>query len=80
MTKNVCGQTKMDKNSVINVTSLNCQPISQESLAIFLALIVVSGKRKIDNPCSRVKGLYLFYYFLNGKRDKRGTKGTKNEE
>ena len=67
----------MDKNSVINVTSLNCQPISRESLAIFLALIVVSGKRKIDNSCSRVKGLYLFYYFLNGRGIKEELKGQK---
>ena len=67
----------MDKNSVINVTSLNCQPISRESLAIFLALTVVSGKRKIDNSCSRVKGLYLFYYFLNGRGIKEELKGQK---
>ena len=82
-TKNVCGQAKMEKNSVIKVT-LHCvrhrrtvQPISQESLAIFPALVVVSGKTRIENRGSIFKSPYLFYYFLNRKRDNSGTKGTK---
>ena len=66
----------MDKNSVITVLHRTVQPISQENLAIFPALIVVSGKRKIDNRSSRINAPYLFYYFLNGKGDKSGTKGT----
>ena len=52
-------------------------PISQESLAFFPGFVVVSGKRKIDYRVSRIKGPYIFHYFLNGKKDKSGTKGTK---
>ena len=51
--------------------------LSQESLAIFPALVVVSGKRKIDNRGSWIKSPYLFYYFLNGRRITVGLKGQK---
>ena len=80
-TKNVCGQVKMEKNYLIKWPCVRhrrtVQPISQESLAIFPALVVVSGKRKIENRGSRIKSPYLFYYFLNRKKDNSGTKGTK---